>query len=79
MAIPAASPSHEHLSRAGQENWRAEQVAERRLHDGSTYRIVKIYLDPRPFADRLAALGWHADIRRLGRGWVLGQATPATR
>jgi hypothetical protein len=70
----------EHLSRAGQENWRADQVAERRRpQDGSTYRIVKTYLDPRPFADRLAALGWQADIRRLGRGWVLGQATPATR
>jgi hypothetical protein len=64
---------------AGQETWDVEHVARRWLRDGSSYRIVKIYLGPQPLADRLADLGGDADIRHIGSGWVLGQARPVHR
>ena len=54
-----------------------QAVVERRLRDGSTYRVAKTFLDPQPLGDHLSALGWRADLRRLGSGWVLGKATPA--
>ena len=38
----------------------------RRLHDGREYTIVKILYEPAELGSRLAALGWHADIRTTG-------------
>lgn len=65
----------EHLSMSDRETWLAEYVVRRRLRDGSTHRVIKTFLDPQPLRDCLAALGWQADVRRLGN-WVLGEAMP---
>jgi demethylmenaquinone methyltransferase/2-methoxy-6-polyprenyl-1,4-benzoquinol methylase len=64
----------EHVAGAGKERWLADGVVERTLSDGSTHRIVKRYVDPVHLVPQLAALGWHADMARLGPDWVLGQA-----
>lgn len=67
----------EHVSEAGKERWLAPDVAERRLSDGSTHRIVKTFFDPAELVARLHDLGWDADVRSFGPGWVLGTATLA--
>lgn len=66
----------EHVCKAGKESWLAREVAQRTLADGSTHRVVKNYLEPARVTPRLAALGWEADVRRLGASWVIGQARP---
>jgi trans-aconitate methyltransferase len=67
----------EHVSEAGKERWLAPDVAERSLSDGSTHRIVKTFFDPAELVARLHDLGWDADVRSFGPGWVLGTATPS--
>lgn len=67
----------EHVSEAAKERWLASEVVERSLSDGSTHRIVKAYFDPAELVARLHRLGWAADVRPLGPGWVLGTAAPA--
>lgn len=64
----------EHVAGAGKERWLRDEVVARTLLDGSTFRVVKRYVDPDRLVRRLAELGWHAEVTRLGRHWVLGQA-----
>lgn len=64
----------EHRCNSDRETWLAEHVVRRRLRDGSTHRVIKTFLDPQPLRERLAALGWQADVGRLGTGWVVGEA-----
>ena len=52
------------------------EIVERRLDDGTTFRIVKNFVDPRPLEARLAALGWDCAIRRDGTDWICGLARP---
>ena len=47
-------------------------VARRRLSDGRVYRVIKVFWTPDELAARLAALGWHADIQRLGETFLYG-------
>jgi 2-polyprenyl-3-methyl-5-hydroxy-6-metoxy-1,4-benzoquinol methylase len=47
-----------------------DEIVERRLLDGSTYRIVKNFLDPESLERRLRELGWTARIRRDDADWV---------
>jgi demethylmenaquinone methyltransferase/2-methoxy-6-polyprenyl-1,4-benzoquinol methylase len=56
-----------------------DEVVERQLRDGSTYRIVKNFVDPEPLELRLRELGWTAQIRRDDAPWVwvYGEARPA--
>lgn len=68
----------EHVAQRDHETWLADEVAQRWLHDGSTYRIVKTYLDPERLTERLGVIGWRADVRALGSSWVMGQAHPST-
>jgi 2-polyprenyl-3-methyl-5-hydroxy-6-metoxy-1,4-benzoquinol methylase len=51
---------------------RAELV-ERRLNDGSTFRVVKNFIDPEQLTLRLRELGWDCEIRRDGSDWVCGE------
>jgi SAM-dependent methyltransferase len=51
-------------------------LAPRPLPDGRTFDIVKLYWHPDDLAARLAGLGWHFDIRRLGNGFMRGIGTP---
>ncbi|MBG0850432.1 class I SAM-dependent methyltransferase [Streptomyces spinoverrucosus] len=52
-------------------------AAVRRLDDGSRYRIVKVFHDPRTLTDDLTALGWSARIRPVAGNFV-GVAEPPT-
>jgi SAM-dependent methyltransferase len=54
------------------------ETVRRALRDGSTHRLVKVYLDPDGLVARLAALGWAAEIRPDGDDWLVGQARPLT-
>ncbi|NRQ38514.1 class I SAM-dependent methyltransferase [Nonomuraea sp. NN258] len=49
----------------------------RRLDDGSSYNIVKIFHDPEQLTTDLADLGWSADIRFRGN-FLVGVAEPRT-
>ena len=49
-------------------------VARRWLRDGSTHRVIKVFWRPEQLAARLEALGWTAQIRRLGESNLYGEA-----
>lgn len=49
----------------------------RRLNDGSTFHVVKNFVDPEQLERRLRRLGWDCAIRRDGSDWVCGEARPA--
>jgi demethylmenaquinone methyltransferase/2-methoxy-6-polyprenyl-1,4-benzoquinol methylase len=55
-----------------------DEIVERRLRDGRTFRVVKNFVDPDQLAPRLRRLGWDCVIRRDGRDWVCGEARLAT-
>ena len=50
---------------------------ERRLRNGSTFRIVKVFHEPDALARALAKLGWAARIEPLEEGFLAGVARPA--
>jgi hypothetical protein len=55
-----------------------DEIVERRLRDGETFRIVKNFVDPEPLEAWLRGMGWDCEIRRDGGDWVWGEARPAT-
>lgn len=55
----------------------ADEIVERRLQDGRTFRIVKNFVDPQALQARLRDLGWHCQINRDGNDWIRGEARPA--
>jgi demethylmenaquinone methyltransferase/2-methoxy-6-polyprenyl-1,4-benzoquinol methylase len=54
-----------------------DEIVERRLRDGSTFRVIKNFVDPDRLELRLRRLGWDCAIRRDGSDWVCGEARPA--
>lgn len=68
----------EHVDERGKEAYvpGAGEIVERRLEDGSTYRVVKNFVDPGALRDRLAQLGWDCRIERDGDDWIRGDARP---
>lgn len=54
----------------------SDEVVERQLGDGTTYRIVKNFVDPGRLVGMLRPMGWHCQVRRDGSDWVLGEARP---
>jgi trans-aconitate methyltransferase len=56
------------------------EIVERQLRDGSTFRLVKNFIDPDRLERRLAELGWQCRIRRDEDDWVwiYGEARPVT-
>jgi 2-polyprenyl-3-methyl-5-hydroxy-6-metoxy-1,4-benzoquinol methylase len=66
----------EHVDERGKEAYLAgrDDVVERRLRDGSTFRVIKNFVDPQELELRLRRLGWDCAIRRDGRDWVYGEA-----
>jgi demethylmenaquinone methyltransferase/2-methoxy-6-polyprenyl-1,4-benzoquinol methylase len=52
---------------------------ERRLRDGSTYRIVKVFHEPDALVRALAEVGWTARIDPLEDGFLAGVARPTRR
>jgi 2-polyprenyl-3-methyl-5-hydroxy-6-metoxy-1,4-benzoquinol methylase len=55
----------------------ADEIVERRLQDGRTFRVVKNFVDPQALQGRLAGMGWDCQIRRDGSDWIRGEARPA--
>ena len=51
-----------------------DEVVERRLRDGGTFRVIKNFVDPERLELRLRRLGWDCSIRRDGSDWVCGEA-----
>jgi demethylmenaquinone methyltransferase/2-methoxy-6-polyprenyl-1,4-benzoquinol methylase len=55
---------------------RVEQggIVERRLNDGRTYRVVKIFHEPPALQERLRKGGWEASVRATPRFFIYGTA-----
>lgn len=53
------------------------EIIERRLRDGSEFRIVKNFVNPEQLSARLRQLGWHCQVHRDGGDWVVGEARAA--
>jgi demethylmenaquinone methyltransferase/2-methoxy-6-polyprenyl-1,4-benzoquinol methylase len=66
----------EHVDEHGKETYLPgrDEVIERRLNDGSTFRVIKNFVDPAEMELRLRRLGWDCAIRRDGSDWVSGEA-----
>ncbi|MER7283622.1 class I SAM-dependent methyltransferase [Dactylosporangium sp. NPDC000244] len=64
----------EHVDEQPKEAFVGDEVVERRLTDGRTFRIVKRFIDPPALRDRLRGLGWECRIERDGNDWILGEA-----
>ena len=70
----------EHVVERAKESYLPEddEIVERRLQDGTTYRIVKNFVDPEQLERRLRDIGWACRIRRDDDDWVwvCGEARP---
>jgi 2-polyprenyl-3-methyl-5-hydroxy-6-metoxy-1,4-benzoquinol methylase len=55
-----------------------DEIVERQLNDGSTYRIVKNFLEPAALERRLRDIGWNCRTHLDGSDWVwvCGEARP---
>ena len=69
----------EHVDEREKETYVAgqDEVVERQLRDGSTFQVIKNFVDPDQLELRLRELGWDCTIRRDGDDWVRGEARPA--
>lgn len=56
-----------------------ETVAVRRLDDGRSFRIVKVFYDPAELRARLRGLGWEVEVGTTGDFFLLGSGAPAAR
>ncbi len=54
-----------------------DEVVERRLNDGTTFHVIKNFVEPATLEARLRELGWECTVRREGDDWVRGEARPA--
>jgi len=68
----------EHVDEQPKESYVDEEIVERRLRDGRTFRLVKNFVDPDALVARLRPLGWDCVVRRDGSDWVVGEARPVT-
>ena len=66
----------EHVDERGQESHVGgrDEVIERRLRDGSTFRVINNFVDPQELESRLPQLGWDCAIRRDGSDWASREA-----
>ncbi len=51
-----------------------DEIVERRLTDGRTFRVVKNFVDPDELEQRLHRLGWDCTVNRDGLDWIYGEA-----
>ncbi len=54
----------------------ADGVQERKLNDGRSFRVVKLFYEPPDLTHRLKRVGWQADVRRTTNYFIYGQAMP---
>ncbi|WP_432829804.1 class I SAM-dependent methyltransferase [Dactylosporangium sp. CA-092794] len=68
----------EHVDVRAKESYLAgrDDVVERTLRDGTTFRVVKNFVDPAELRSRLQRLGWTCAIHRDGEDWIHGEARP---
>ena len=64
----------EHVDERGKEAYVADEVVERQLADGSTFRVIKNFVEPAELQLRLRRMGWDCVIRRVSSRWVYGEA-----
>ena len=66
----------EHVDERGKETYIAgcDEVVERQLCDGSTFRVIKNFVDPEELELQLRRLGWDCTIRRVSARWIYGEA-----
>jgi demethylmenaquinone methyltransferase/2-methoxy-6-polyprenyl-1,4-benzoquinol methylase len=66
----------EHVDERGKESYveGRDEIVERRLSDGSTFQIVKNFVDPDRLQRQLRRLGWDCVLRRNSQRWVNGEA-----
>lgn len=50
-------------------------LQQRRLNDGRTFRIVKLFYEPDSLAARLRRLGWRAQMQRTEHYFIHGSAS----
>jgi len=53
-----------------------EPVAERRLNDGRTFHVYKVFHEPGELTQRLADLGWQVQVRQTSRYFIYGYGRP---
>jgi demethylmenaquinone methyltransferase/2-methoxy-6-polyprenyl-1,4-benzoquinol methylase len=51
-------------------------MVERQLRDGTAHKVVKMLYDPTDLAERLATIGWTADVGGVGGTLFAGSAIP---
>jgi demethylmenaquinone methyltransferase/2-methoxy-6-polyprenyl-1,4-benzoquinol methylase len=66
----------EHVDVRDKEKYAEDEIVERRLGDGTTFRIVKNFVDPPQLIRQLREIGWECRIERDGIDWVSGEAVP---
>jgi 2-polyprenyl-3-methyl-5-hydroxy-6-metoxy-1,4-benzoquinol methylase len=68
----------EHIDEQQKEAYVAGQgeVVERRLTDGSTFRVIKNFVEPAELELRLRRIGWDCAIRRVNSRLISGEARP---
>ena len=64
----STASDHDQLDQSG--------IVRRRLNDGRTFRIVKIFYAPEELERQLLEQGWRGRIRSSGRFFVYGSVTP---
>jgi SAM-dependent methyltransferase len=52
-------------------------VMQRKLNDGRSFRIVKVFYDPERLERDLGKLGWHVDVRATEQFFLHGAGGPA--
>jgi demethylmenaquinone methyltransferase/2-methoxy-6-polyprenyl-1,4-benzoquinol methylase len=55
----------------------SDAVNHRRLEDGRTFNVIKVFYEPEELASRLADLGWSASVARTPTFFLHGSATRA--
>jgi demethylmenaquinone methyltransferase/2-methoxy-6-polyprenyl-1,4-benzoquinol methylase len=54
----------------------SDPLVERRLRDGRRFEIVKVFYDRDELVHQLADLGWSANVKLSGDGFLIGSARP---
>lgn len=52
-------------------------VLERKLNDGRTFSIYKVFYDPADLSAKLSSIGWRADVEGTASFFLYGHAQPA--
>jgi SAM-dependent methyltransferase len=71
LAVPQGTSPDQRIEEGG--------TVERRLNDGRTFRIVKVFYEPASLAARLTALGWAPTVRATPNFFVYGTAVRPSR